>query len=159
MNILKCYRKCRANSSPSYCLRYCANRPIPKPTSMRRLIRNATGCEWSDIHIRDAKLDTISWGQAQAFLAQDDTNLQNYIEEKHDCDDFADRLYCAAREYFFKQGVNVAWANIEAPVGGILHRVNGFTLNNLSFVIVEPQTDITYQVAAYLTGPPNFVNM
>lgn len=159
MNILKCYRKCRVNSSPSYCLRYCANRPIPKPTSMRQLIRNATGCKWSDIHIRDAYLDTISWEQAKAFLAQDETDLQAYIAEKHDCDDFADRLYCAAREYFFKQGINVAWANIKAPIKEGPHRVNGFTLNEGSFWIVEPQTDEIYPVTEYLTGPPNFVNM
>lgn len=159
MNLLACYKKCRINHPSGYCLRDCMNKPQPQPSSMRRLIHDATGCDWQHIHIRDTKLDPISFNDAQYFLFQDETDLQKYIKEKHDCDDFADRLYCAARVFFFKLGINVAWANIEAPVKEGLHRLNGFVLTDYTFLVVEPQTDEIFKVQEYLTGKPNFVNM
>lgn len=159
MNLLTCYKSCRVNHPSSFCLRECINKPQPQPTSMRQLIRNATGCERSNIHIRDAYLKPLSLVGARYFLDQDKTDLQTYVAERHDCDDFADRLYCAAREYFFKRRINVAWANIEAPVKEGLHRLNGFVITNYTFLVVEPQTDEIFKVQDYLTGKPNFVMM
>ena len=159
MNLLHCYKKCRINHPSAFCLRECTNCAQPQPTTMRQLLHNATGCKYEHIHIRDAKLDPISIDSAKAFLIQDETDLQEYIKEKHDCDDFADRLYCAAREYFFKQDTNVAWANIEAPIKEGLHRLNGFVTHDSIFLVVEPQTDAIYNVHCYLTGKPNFINM
>jgi len=126
---------------------------------MRGLLHNATGCKYEHIHVRDRKLDTISEGSAHSFLRQDKTDLQEYIAEKHDCDDFADRLYCAAREYYFKRGINVAFAELEAPISEGVHRLNGFVIHGGTFLVVEPQTDAVYHVHDYLTGAPTFINM
>ena len=156
MKFLECYNHCRAQGNHvGFCARFCASKPaIPQPVSLKAVIHKATKCPLDHIYIRDAHLDTITVSDARAFLAQDKTDLQEYIKEKHDCDDFADRLYCAARAYFFKRDINVAWINLWGPSVIGLHAMNGFITKDNIHLIVEPQTDKIYTIKQYLRGPP-----
>jgi hypothetical protein len=126
---------------------------------MRTLIYRATGCSYAHIHVRDAHLEPISRNVLNAFLAQDKTDLEKYIKDKFDCDDFALRLQWAARRYFFKVGINVAFAMLEGPISTGDHRMNAVVLKDYTLDIIEPQTDGVFSVKDYLVGVPTLVDM
>lgn len=160
MSMMECYTKCRVFHGASYCLRECTRKKqAPAPTSMRTLIHRATGCKYSNIHVRDARLEPISREDLNRFLNHDKTDLMEYKKDVRDCDDYALRLQWMARDYFFKKGINVAFAMLEGPIVGEMHRMNAVVLKNYSFEIVEPQTDNVWSVKDYLVGAPTFIDM
>lgn len=164
MSFMDCYKENRKLHTATYSLRACMlTKPLPKPTSMRELIHSQTGCTYPNIHIGDAHFDPITLGQMETFLAQDETNLQDYIAEKHDCENFALRLQYMAHEYFYQKGLNAAFCEIWGPVliqGKIVqHGFNGFVAPDMILRLIEPQTDWIYQIKNYLRGKPSLVIM
>jgi hypothetical protein len=130
---------------------------------MRDVIHRQTGCAYSNIHVGDAHFDTISRADMQTFLAQDETDLQKYVAELHDCENFALRLQYMAHEYFFKKGLNAAFCEVWGPVimnGEIVnHGFNGFVTPAMVLRLIEPQTDWIYEIRNYLHGRPSLVIM
>lgn len=126
----------------------------PAPKSLPALLHRATGCPQDHIYIRDARLDTITYQEAQDFLKFDKTNQKHYVKNILDCDDFADFLYVAARMYFLDKGINPAWGN----VWDAGHGTNCFVTPSDKLYIVEPQTDAIHSTE-YLQGRPRFIKM
>jgi len=155
MSFMKRYRTCRTLHTAAFCLRDSIGdtaKPVPK--SLPALLHRETGCPISTIYIRDAKLDTITYQEAQDFLKFDKTNQKHYVQNTYDCDDFADLLYVAARMYFLDKGINVAWGN----VWDAGHATNCFVTTSDKVYIVEPQTDAVHGTN-YLQGRPRFIKM
>lgn len=164
MSFMDCYKENRKLHTAAYSLRACMSRKtLPKPTSMRELIHRQTGCARSNIHIGDAHFDPITSGLMETFLAQDETDLQEYVAGGHDCENFALRLQYFAHEYFFKKDLNAAFCEIWGPIlmqGKIVqHGFNGFVAPDMVLRLIEPQTDGIYVVKDYLRGRPALVIM
>ncbi len=161
MKLMDCYRKCRKLHTAMHCFRICRTAK-PKPqTSMRGILHTQTGCPPKHVHVGDAHLDPISLDHIQLFLAQDETDLQTYIAEKHDCENFALRLQYMAHEYFLKADLNAAFCEIWGPVlmnGKIVqHGFNGFVAPDMILRLIEPQTDWIYTINNYLRGAPSLI--
>ena len=163
MKLMDCYRECRKQHKTKHCLLNCMTMK-PKPqTSMHDILHTQTGCAHTNIYVGDAHLDPVSLGPIQRFLAQDETDLQTYIAEKHDCENFALRLQYMAHEYFLKEGLNAAFCEIWGPAlikGKIVqHGFNGFVAPDLILRLIEPQTDWIYSIKDYLRGTPALIIM
>lgn len=109
-----------------------------KTSSIKKLVRNATGCSYSHIYIPDKHMDLVNENDAKEFLKQDLVDRENYVPERFDCDDFARNLYNNARNYGLKiKNKNWYWADVWTKG----HALNLYVTEDFKVVIVEPQTD------------------
>lgn len=94
-------------------------------------------------HISDAGYLPINTNELAAFLEEDKTDLEKYVAEYFDCDDFTFRLMGAlhmsrgmASQPFF-----VTW--VDTPEGG--HSVLSFYIEG-KIKMIEPQSDSIFDV-------------
>ncbi len=86
----------------------------------------AMGDDKAEIYLPDTKANRI-YRKADVikFLGLDETNKIVYIEETHDCDDFAAEM--------FGKGMGLIWTQV--------HALNYFVDENRVLYFIEPQTD------------------
>ena len=109
-----------------------------KQTSLKRIVRKATGCPSRNIFIPDKHLDLVDDADAKEFLKQDFTDRETYVVERFDCDDFSRNVYNNARNYGFKvKKKNWCWAEIWIAT----HALNLYVNQDMKVVFIECQTD------------------
>ena len=96
----------------------------------------------ADIHITDHDLELCSKEEIARFLKADSTDLNFYVSQYHDCDDFSFQLMGAMNKPGWS-GLAFGIMFTEVPNGK--HAVNCFVDKYFQTWIVEPQNDKIFQ--------------
>jgi len=113
---------------------------ISTPGFWERLVRAITGQSWqSPFYLADAYYQATNEPLIKLILENDETNLQHYIPEKFDCDDFAFRLMGVFHHDLDTAAMPIFITWVLTPEGG--HAVLSYVTNNGAVMIIEPQTD------------------
>ena len=106
------------------------------------LIRKIVGREESPFFFADAYYKEADEELIRQILEEDKTDLEQYIEEDLDCDDFAFRLMGVFHQNLRTAAmpIFITWAN--TPAG---HAILSYYYNGEVFII-EPQNDEIYSV-------------
>jgi len=88
------------------------------------------GDDKADIYLPDTHCKVYDKEEVKAFLGLDEIDSIPYVEEEHDCDDFAAEL--------FGEFAGLVWTN--------LHALNWFVDTDGVFWFIEPQQDKISQV-------------
>ncbi len=129
-----------------------AAKPIPAPTvskwvdgpGIRRIAKAAVPD--SRIYMSDVRqYGLIADEEMARFLREDKTNLERYIVEKYDCDDFTWRLLGALSEGPWASiAAGFAWSNT--------HAFNVYINDKEQLMVIEPQTDKIMPYASDMPG-------
>jgi len=136
------------------------NTPLEIPVSLSitnteetLAIRRAVGGETGDVEIhydkqppysKGAAYSNISltnnpsatdptWRQLLEFIASDDTDQQDYVEDVYVCGDFAEALHNNAEQ----EGIKAAWVAIHFADGTVGHALNAFNTVDQGIVFVD----------------------
>ena len=101
------------------------------------------------VYISDSKnYYACSYDDIAYFLAQDQTNRQDYVSEKYDCDDFANRLY--------GQFSVPNWSDLcLGKMWTDKHALNVMITQDKKLVFLEPQSDTISDDLADWQGTTN----
>ena len=119
---------------------YITEKSKPPNIALNRELELYLSFRFPHAHIMlvDAEYLLVDESLIETFLKYDKTNLQPYINETFDCDDFAFTLWRNVRE---SQG-NIAFGVISLNLDGTsLHAMNFFVDTNWHIYFVEPQND------------------
>jgi len=103
---------------------------------VRNVLKNAFGDV--DIHLVDRKYELCPKSEIERFLKADSIDLNFYVSEYHDCDDFSFELMGAMNKPGWS-GLAFGIMSTHVPDGS--HAVNCFVDSNFEAWIVEPQND------------------
>jgi len=121
--------------------------PSPKEDMNHSEVYTILRAELGDeckIYLSDVDYKTTTKEEIQRFLANDDTNLYNYIGEYYDCDDFSFRLHGKLSVPGWGDlTFGIFWVGMP---GGGGHAVNIFIDSDSKVWCVEPQTDDIYEL-------------
>lgn len=89
------------------------------------------------LYLSDRQYKLVAKSEIKRFLAQDKTDLLNYVSEYFDCDDFAYRLMGQfSMPGWAELAFGIAWGNFPKP-----HAINLFVDGNKKVWFIEPQND------------------
>jgi hypothetical protein len=87
-----------------------------------------------------SKFSLIAWDELNAFLAQDHTNWNTYVEGKYTCVNYALDLVSNAEE----RGINAWIVAVMFQDSDIGHAFVAFNTSDFGIVWIEPQSDYAY---------------
>lgn len=113
------------------------NREEISSDDLAELLRKEFG-EDATIYLVDWDYHLIDKEEMERFLAEDKTDLAEYVAEYHDCDDFSFRLM---GQISVPGWSDLAFGIVFALVPGGGHAVNCFVSNEKEVYLIEPQND------------------
>lgn len=106
-------------------------------TELGKILHNEFG-KSASVYLVDWNYRLVDKREMEVFLANDKTNLEKYVPEYHDCDDFSFRLMGQTSiPSWSDTAFGIVFA--QTPEGG--HAINCFVTNDKKVFLIEPQTD------------------
>lgn len=109
------------------------------------------------LKLNDRKYYTTSFEEHMRFIEYSKVDLQPYIPEYHDCDDFAIALWGEYRGNIKWSGIAFGLMFVETP--SYRHAINFFVDNLDDMYVVEPQTDAVWLIDDKQEWSPYFMMM
>lgn len=116
-------------------------RQVIKSDELEKILRDAFGKDAS-IYLVDYDYYLVDKAEMEKFLAEDKTNMDEYIPEYHDCDDFSFRLM---GQVSVPGWSGLAFGIVFALIPGGGHAINCFVSEDKKVYIVEPQSDKIFE--------------
>jgi len=109
---------------------------------LEKILRDAFGKEAS-IYLVDYDYHLVDIDEMEKFLAEDKTDLAEYVPEYHDCDDFSFRLM---GQVSIPGWSDLAFGIVFALIPGGGHAINCFVTNYNRVYMMEPQNDEIFEL-------------